>query len=93
MVAWKLTGVKGNYRIVFHIVAAVSTGLVLRFIKDVIYIARWYELLGVSLFGVAIYFAILFIMREFTKEDFDLFMDTLNVKKMLIYIKEEIKGK
>ena len=93
LVAWKLTGVKGNYRIVFHIVAAVSTGLVLRFIKDVIYIARWYELLGVSLLGVAIYFAILFIMREFTKEDFDLFMDTLNVKKMLIYIKEEIKGK
>ena len=43
--------------------------------------------------GISIYFAILYMFKEFRREDFNFFMDTLNVKKMLVYIKEEIKGK
>ena len=93
IMAWKINGARGNHRIILHAVAAMFMGLVLWYINRQIYVARWYHLVSVSMFGIAIYFAILFIMQEFKKEDFDLFMDTLNVKKMLVYIKEEIKGK
>ena len=93
IMAWKINGVRGNHRIILHAVAAMFMGLVLWYINRQIYVARWYHLVSVSMFGIAIYFAILFIMQEFKKEDFDLFMDTSNVKKMLVYIKEEIKGK
>ena len=67
-------------------------GVVLYYITLHFTIARWYHLLGISLVGLFIYFAILFVLKEFKKEDFDLFIDTLNIKKMLRYIKEELMG-
>ena len=93
LVAWKLTGIKGNYRVIFHAIAAAITGLILWLMKNVTSIGRWYELLGTGLLGIGAYFAILFILQEFTKEDFHFFMETLNIKKMFQYIKEEIRGK
>jgi len=93
LIAWKKTGIKGNYRILLHAAAAAIMGYILWNIENVVRIARWYELLGVAALGIGLYFAILFVMREFKKEDFELFMDTLNVKKMLGYIKDEMKGK
>ncbi|MEA2053855.1 MAG: flippase [Candidatus Thermoplasmatota archaeon] len=93
IVAWRVTGIKGNYRIIFHGMATGVTAFVLYHVNKVTYIGRWYELAGVAAFGMAVYFAILFVMREFKREDFDLFMDTLNIKKMFGYIREELKGK
>ena len=61
--------------------------------ENIVLIARWYELLGVAALGMGIYFSILFLLREVKREDLALFMDTLNVKKMLGYIKDEMKGK
>jgi hypothetical protein len=54
-------------------------------------IDRWYHLIGFALFGIGIYFFVLYLMREFKKDDFDLFMEVLNIKKMVRYIKDEIK--
>ena len=91
LITWKVTKVKGNARILLHAIAAIITGFILNYLP--IHIARWYELLGIALFGLSIYFAILFLMREFKKDDFEFFMDTLNIKMMIGYIKEEIRKK
>jgi len=87
--AWKITKIRGNIKIAFHAIAAILTGFILNYMA--VYISRWYELLAIALFGIAIYFAFLFLMREFKKEDFEFFVDTLNIKKMIKYIKEEVK--
>ena len=68
-------------------------GFVLYQISNMFFIARWHHLLGFTFLGFAIYLGILFLLKEFTKKDVDLFLDTLNIKKMIQYIKEEMRGK
>ncbi len=94
---WKLTKIKGNIGIIFHALAA---GIMATIFYDLIYrlnmiesIARWYHLIAFVLLGFGIYFGVLYLLREFTKEDFHFFIDTLNIKKMFVYIKDEIRGK
>jgi hypothetical protein len=55
-------------------------------------ITRWYHLLTVAGFGLMIYLAVLFLFKEFTKNDLEFYLDTLNVKKMIDYIKDELKN-
>ena len=93
IIAWKLTGIKGNPRVFLHLLAAVIMMIFLYIITVTFPIGRWYILLAVALFGFGIYIGILYIVKEFSKQDLDLFFDTLNIQKMIIYIKEEIRGK
>jgi O-antigen/teichoic acid export membrane protein len=92
-VAWRTTGIKANPRIALHAVAAGGMALALYYVNTMVHFGRWYELMFAGLLGLGIYVFLLFIMKEFTREDYDLFMDTLNVKKMIEYIREEITGK
>ena len=89
--SWKITGMKGNVRIILHAAAATIMGMILVYACGIFFIGRWYELVAIALCSFAIYFALLFLMREFKKEDFDFFMDTFNIKKMHRYIKDEIR--
>ena len=93
IIAWKLTNVRGNPRVLFHMLAAGIMTVVLYTITVAIPIGRWYILLGTGLFGLWLYLSILYLLKEFSKEDIDLFFDTLSIKKMIQYIKEEIFGK
>lgn len=97
IIAWKLTKVKGNPRIFLHAIAASTMALILYLIlyefNMVEQIQRWYELLGFSLIGLGIYIGILILFKEFTSKDYHFFVDTINIKKMFQYIKEEIRGK
>jgi O-antigen/teichoic acid export membrane protein len=90
-IARKITGIRGNLRIILHAAAAGVMGMLLVYVCEIILIRRWYELMAIAGCGFALYFALLFVMREFKKEDFDFFRDTLNIKKMYQYIREEIK--
>ena len=89
--AWKETGIKGRTSILWHITSALIVALLLRIVSP--YIGRWYELLGISLLGLGIYVGILSLIGEFTRKDYDLFMDTLNIKKMIRYVIDELRGK
>jgi len=91
--AFRVANIKGNNRIILHIVSASLMGTIVYYLTNIFYIGRWYELIGISLFGIILYFSILFCLREFTKNDFKLFIDTLNIKKMFAYIIDELKGK
>jgi O-antigen/teichoic acid export membrane protein len=97
VMAWKLTEIKGNPRILLHAIAAAIMALILYILlyglNMIESIARWYHLLGFAILGFSIYFGVLYLLREFSKEDFYFFMDTLNLKKMINYIYSEVKGK
>lgn len=89
--SWKLIKVKGNPRIFLHLFSAVIMAIFLYWINSIFFIGRWYELLSIALIGLAMYIFILWFFREFTKKDFQFFLDILNIKKMLKYINSEIK--
>jgi O-antigen/teichoic acid export membrane protein len=97
IMSYKLTGSKGNIRILLHALAAgimATIMFVLLYNYDFIsWITRWYHLLAFGALGLAIYLGILALFKEFTKEDFWFYMDTLNIRKMGQYIKEEFKQK
>jgi len=93
IMAYKITKIKGNYRIVFHAFAAVIMSVFLYLINKTIVINRWYYLVFFSLMGLVLYISILIIFKEFSKQDFKFFIDLLNIKKMIDYIKKEVKRK
>jgi len=95
--AWKITGVKGNWRVLLHAIAA---SIMVLFLYILLYqfnyisnIIRWYHLLGVSFLGLGIYIGVLYLLKEFTRDDFKFYLDALNIKKMFVYIWDEIRGK
>ncbi|MFW6134891.1 MAG: flippase [Elusimicrobiota bacterium] len=96
IMAWKLTQIKGNPRILLHALSAILMAAIIYILLywlDIIeLIKRWYHLLGISFLGLGIYLGFMFIFKEFTKDDFYFLIDTLNIKKMFIYIKEELMG-
>ena len=77
-----------------HIIAGVVMGLFLylfAFHTAFFSAIHWYHLLFFTGLGLAIYLGVLFVLREFTKKDLHFFLDLLQPKKMLSYIKSELK--
>jgi O-antigen/teichoic acid export membrane protein len=93
IVFWKLSKTKGSYRILLHAFAAGLMALLLYWFNSIFIIDRWFYLLGFAFLGLAVYIFILFLVGEFKKKDIIFFIDTLNLKKMLQYIKGEIRRK
>lgn len=96
IVSKRLTGIKIlQSHTPRHIVAGAVMGVVLYFIayKTVLFpVIRWYTLIGFAVFGLAIYLAVLFVLKEFTKKDFSFFLSIIRPKDMFSYIKSELKG-
>jgi Na+-driven multidrug efflux pump len=97
IMSYRLTKSKGNKRILLHAFAAlIMTGslYILLYSYDLIFwITRWYHLLLFVALGLIIYLGVLAILKEFTKKDFWYYMDVLNIRKMITYIRDELKGK
>jgi O-antigen/teichoic acid export membrane protein len=91
--AFQVAKIKGNYKILIHIFTAIIMGIIVYSILLFVNISRWYELIGICLLGLGTYLCILFILKEFKKEDLNLFLDTLNVKKMILYVRSELRKK
>lgn len=93
IVIYRISKIGINPNLLKHILAGILMGLSVSYINRFYVILRWYDLLLFAIIGIAIYASLLFLMREFRKEDLSLFMDTINPKKMFSYIVEEIKSK
>jgi len=90
----KLTGIRlmQSYT-ARHIIAGLGMAVALFYIGSLIPTIRWYHLLVFSGIGLVIYLAVLFILKEFKKQDLRFFLDMLHPKEMIKYIKSELKGK
>lgn len=90
VVVYKLTKAKPNPRIFLHLFAAGMMCTLLYFISKMIPINEVFWFFGFALTGIGIYFGLLFLMREFTKDDFKYFCKMLSLKGMTEYIRKEI---
>lgn len=91
VVAFRLTGAKPSICIIKHLGSAIIVGVSLYQASKFLFIDTWYQFFGVCAIGIAIYVGILYALREFTKEDFHFFLDTLNLRKMVDYVKSELR--
>lgn len=90
--SYKLTEIKSNPRILLHFIAGILTGIILYMVKETIVYHLIY-IIPLGLFGIGCYFGILYLMKEFKKDDFYYLLDIVNPKKMGKYMKEEMKNK
>jgi prolipoprotein diacylglyceryltransferase len=87
-----MAGIVMDVRVFKHISAALITSIIFSFI-DTSWAVRWYSLAILAALFVGVYFVILWLIKEFGKDEFNMFMDALHPKKMLSYIGGEFKGK
>jgi O-antigen/teichoic acid export membrane protein len=80
-------------RILLHIVAGLLMGLILWKLASYVPQMQWFYLVGLSLIGVGVYLVFLWLLREFSKAELNFFLETVNPKNLLRYIKSEIKEK
>jgi len=90
IVVYKLTETRLYRGVKFHLLSAGGMSLSLYIIGIKIPVYEWYGIVGLALVGLGVYFGLLFLMQEFTKEDFNFFLEVLNPKKMIEYVKSEI---
>ncbi|MGM0405895.1 MAG: polysaccharide biosynthesis C-terminal domain-containing protein, partial [Thermoplasmatota archaeon] len=77
-----------------HIGSAIFSGFILYVWEmRVMPIARFYDLFIYGAAMLAIYAAILYLVGEFTKKDWDYIMDSVHPGEMWHYIKDELTGK
>ncbi len=94
LVSKRLADVKFTWGTVYHIGAAIFSGLILYAWQwQVMPIARFFHLLFYGAAMIGIYTAILYLVGEFTKTEWDYIMESVNPKKMWIYVKDELTGK
>ncbi len=91
--ARRLTGTKWNPRILLHLLAALVMGCVLYYMKSVIVIKSVFVVGGACLLGMGIYIAVLWLLKEFTKDDLKLLLNILNPKEMKQYVVSELREK
>lgn len=92
-VVWKLTGTTINTRLALQLIGGMVTAVALLVLSGFMDISSWYTLAFFSLAAFAVFLTVLFVIREFTRKDLDYFLELVNVKKMLSYIRDELKGK
>jgi len=80
--------------LLYHISAAIVSGAILYIIESqIIPITRFYHLFIYGTLMVGIYITILYLSGEFTKEDWDYIMESIDPKELGKYVKEELTGK
>jgi len=92
-VSKRIADVSFTWGTLYHIGAAILSGLILYAWQwQVMPITRFYHLFIYGGAMIGIYTAILYLVGEFTKEEWNYIMESINPKKMAKYIKDELTG-
>lgn len=79
-----------------HIIAGLVMALVLYLIvyqTPFFPVVQWYHLIAFAGTGLIIYIGVLYVLKEFKKEDMLFFLNILHPKEMIDYVKSELKEK
>lgn len=90
---WRLTRTSPNPRLLLHLLAGGAAAAAMMVLDMVISIDRFYTLILFGLVAFAVYLPVLALLKEFTRDDLNYFLELINIKKMLVYIRSELKGK
>ena len=91
--AYKLTQIKLNPKVIVHFMAGVGIGAPLYSVLGMVSSYHPYYIVPLSVISIGCYFGVLYIVREFSKDDIQFLLDLLNPKKMGEYMQSEIKEK
>lgn len=90
--AFKFTNSRPNYKILMYlIVSIIMIGGVKILLTNLIGISNSVILLTIALVVLMLYFIILWFMKMLVPEDITFYLDALNLRKLVIYVKEELK--
>jgi hypothetical protein len=92
-VVWRLTGTTTDPRLALQLLAGGVTVLVLLALSAIFSITSFYMLALFGLVSLGTFIAVLYQIGEFTRGDLSYFLELVNVRKMLQYIRGELKGK
>ncbi len=92
-VVYRLTGTSTNPRLALQLLAGGASVVAMYVLDMFITIDRFYTLIVFGLVSFAAFLAVLAAIREFTRRDLDFFLELLNVRKMAIYIRDELVRK
>lgn len=93
-IAFKLTGSKPNYIILVHwLVSIIVFASMYQLVKDWAWISNVFVLAGLALAGGLLFILILYIIKQFRKEDLLFYLDTISPGKLGRYVKDEIKNR
>ena len=76
-----------------HLIAGIIMGAILYYVSLYVVAVHWYDLIVFAVSGLGLYITVLFVLREFNKCDLLFFFDMLNPKKLMKYVRDEVKGK
>jgi O-antigen/teichoic acid export membrane protein len=88
---YKLTGTSANPRLSLHVVAAAASAIWVTLLSAFIAISGWPTLVFYGLTSSFVFVVVLYLLREFKRDDLDYFLDLLSVRKMLSYISKELR--
>jgi len=74
-----------------HIFAGSISYILLIFLSGFVVVFHWYHLFMFFALNIILYVSILYVIKEFTKKDFNFFVDLIHPRKMINYITSEIK--
>jgi O-antigen/teichoic acid export membrane protein len=79
--------------VLYHLLAGGATALLMLPISLHLSTNRWFHVVGLAFLVLGVYFAILFLLGEFKKDDFNFFKESLNPANLMGYIRDEVMGK
>lgn len=91
-VVYRLTGTCPDKRLVLHLLAGLLSATALYVLGMVLPFDGWIPLAVYGTLAFASYLGALVLLKEFTRKDLDFLLDIMNIRKMLVYIKEELSN-
>lgn len=90
-IVFRLTETRSNPRILLHVLCGVLSGVVLFAIFQFYPILHWWQLLFYGVIEIPIFFGLMVVVRELTKNDMTYFYDVVHPRHMWDYISDEMK--
>ena len=88
-----LTKAKPNPSILKHVIAAALIALFMYYASTVFPMNHWYEAAVYLLISLGGFLSILYFLKEFAARDVRFLLDTLNIKKLGHYVREELSAR
>jgi O-antigen/teichoic acid export membrane protein len=87
---WRMTGLGYNRAMTLHLVAAFLSIGTLLLIGSFYHPLRWYDMIITWMVSAGVFYAVLYLVRELKRSDVRYFLDVMNPKEMLSYLKLEL---
>jgi O-antigen/teichoic acid export membrane protein len=90
---WKMIGLGFNRAMSFHLVAALLSIMTLLALQTIYHPDRWYDIILAWLASAGVFYLSLYLMRELKEGDIRYFLEVLDPREMIGYLRTELGRK